>query len=77
MKKNRYLVSDIINLSFNSNKMAFVSGPRQVGKTTMAKALLKQREVGQYYNWDEIKFRRIWTKDPVSIIPKVTITLNH
>ncbi|MBS0349988.1 MAG: ATP-binding protein [Proteobacteria bacterium] len=49
--------------------MAFVSGPRQAGKTTMAKQLLKQRGAGHYYNWDELKFRRIWTKDPSQIIP--------
>ena len=32
-------------------KMVFLSGPRQVGKTTLAKQLL-QRVGGQYYNWD-------------------------
>lgn len=33
--------------------MAFVPGPRQTGKTTMAKRLLKDRGAGYYYNWDE------------------------
>ncbi|OGT40607.1 MAG: hypothetical protein A3E81_03760 [Gammaproteobacteria bacterium RIFCSPHIGHO2_12_FULL_36_30] len=51
--------------------MAFVSGPRQCGKTTMAKSLLKQRGVGAYYSWDEVKFRRQWTKDPSGILPKM------
>ena len=32
-------------------KMVFISGPRQVGKTTLAKTFLERRE-HQYYNWD-------------------------
>lgn len=49
--------------------MAFISGPRQVGKTTMAKNMLLKRGVGHYYNWDETKFRRVWSQDPSSTIP--------
>jgi len=50
--------------------MAFISGPRQVGKTTFAKALLAGRGAGNYYNWDETTFRRLWTKDPSQIVPE-------
>jgi len=32
-------------------KMAFVGGPRQVGKTTLGRALLEQIP-GEYFNWD-------------------------
>ena len=49
--------------------MAFVSGPRQTGKTTLSKMLLKKRGAGAYFNWDETEFRRVWTKHPRSIIP--------
>ena len=52
-----------------TGKMAFMSGARQCGKTTLAKRILKQYKTGAYYNWDEIKFRRLWTKDPSGIIP--------
>lgn len=48
--------------------MAFVSGPRQAGKTTFAKLLLKGRASGAYYNWDETEFRRNWARDPKAII---------
>ncbi len=34
-----------------TRKMVFVGGPRQVGKTTLAKNLLKNT-AGQYFNWD-------------------------
>ncbi len=70
MKYHRYLENDINTICFQADKMALVSGPRQCGKTTMAKLLLKERGRGEYYNWDEIKFRREWTKDPRLILPK-------
>lgn len=34
------------------HKMAFVSGPRQIGKTTLAKQYLQQFGQGLYRNWD-------------------------
>lgn len=70
MIKLRYFEQDINDICFSSHKMAFVSGPRQCGKTTMAKHMLKVRGTGLYYNWDEIKFRRMWTQDPSQIIPE-------
>lgn len=76
MKKIRYLEADISQLCFSDHKMAFVSGPRQCGKTTMAKHLLAARGQGQYYNWDEIKFRRLWVKDPSQIVSGFTATYN-
>lgn len=72
MRYHRYLENSITEICFAAEKMAFVSGPRQCGKTTMAKLLLKQRGVGVYYSWDEIKFRRLWTKDPLLVIPAMT-----
>jgi len=49
--------------------MALVSGPRQCGKTTLAKMLLRERGAGTYHNWDETEFRRLWTKSPRSVLP--------
>lgn len=71
MDKTRYLQADIQAICFDAKKMAFVSGPRQSGKTTMAKQMLHQRKSGEYCNWDEIKFRRLWTKNPSQIITGV------
>jgi predicted AAA+ superfamily ATPase len=65
----RYIESALEDLSFAHRKMAFVSGPRQCGKTTLGKMLLKDRGAGAYYNWDETEFRRLWTKSPRSILP--------
>ncbi len=72
MNRMRYLLSDLTELCFESGKMAFISGPRQVGKTTFTKAMLAERGVGNYYNWDETKFRRLWSKDPAQVIPKTS-----
>lgn len=49
--------------------MAFVSGPRQCGKTTLARGLLAARAGGGYHNWDEITFRREWAKNPSATLP--------
>jgi len=38
-------------------KMVFLSGPRQVGKTTLAKALLRPN-LDLYYNWDRREDRK-------------------
>ena len=45
----RYLLSQI--QSDLKQKMVFVGGPRQVGKTTLAKQIIKKQS-GGYLNWD-------------------------
>ncbi len=45
--------------------MAFIAGPRQVGKTTLAQRLLLQSGTEQlYYNWDIESHRKILTRNP-------------
>lgn len=41
-----------------SEKMAFVAGPRQVGKTTLAKRMLEETGTGLYLSWDRQADRR-------------------
>ena len=48
--------------------MAFVSGPRQSGKTYLAKHILDERGSGKYHNWDDVEFRRAWVKEPKSSV---------
>ncbi len=71
MLRRRYL--DLIRrTALDNGKMAFVTGPRQVGKTTLA----RQFEPGGgeaafiYYNWDDVAFRRAWAKDPKALVPQ-------
>lgn len=51
----RYLTADLEKDL--TRKMVFLSGPRQCGKTTLAKALLKKYR-GAYFNWDHEDHRR-------------------
>ncbi len=68
--RSRYLSESIFRLAFADHKMAFLSGPRQAGKTTLAKMALKERGRGSYFNWDDTAFRRSWTRDPKIILPQ-------
>jgi predicted AAA+ superfamily ATPase len=68
--KKRALAQPIQQLAFADRKMAFVSGPRQCGKTTLARMLLRERETGVYRNWDDLRFRRAWAEDPSALIPR-------
>jgi predicted AAA+ superfamily ATPase len=52
-------------------KMVLLAGPRQCGKTTLAKSLLDER--GQYLSWDIVKDRKIireiaWPKDASLVV---------
>lgn len=51
MLKNRYLTSHVVEDL--KTKMVFVSGPRQVGKTTLSTDLIQSFfKKSAYYNWD-------------------------
>jgi predicted AAA+ superfamily ATPase len=54
-----------------TRKMVLLAGPRQCGKTTLAKSLLDER--GQYFNWDIPGDRKIvreiaWPKDASLVV---------
>ncbi len=65
--KQRSIEKIIKELAIDNGKMAFISGPRQVGKTTLSKMLVGNSSI--YHNWDDISFRRIWTKNPKQTLP--------
>jgi uncharacterized protein len=62
----RYLVEGIEALALNRRKMGFVAGPRQVGKTTLAKSILS-RSSGQYFTWEDPAFRKTFLLSPPGI----------
>lgn len=57
------------NEHFPHRKIAFVVGPRQVGKTTLARSLLARRRSGDLYrNWDDLAWRREFVREPYGFI---------
>jgi uncharacterized protein len=59
----RLLAEDVRLVLGDWRKMVFLSGPRQVGKTTLAKAILSERP-GRYFNWDVALDRKTLAKSP-------------
>jgi predicted AAA+ superfamily ATPase len=57
--KPRYLTTNI--QEDLKEKMVLVGGPRQVGKTTVAKELIEKDFKSRYYNWDKLSDRLIRT----------------
>ena len=43
-------------------QMVFIEGPRQAGKTTIAKEIIKHYEVSLYLNWDNVQDRLLMLK---------------
>lgn len=67
--QDRYLKGVLTEDALNARKMAFISGPRQVGKTTLAKSLLQ--EPRNYLSWDQTEFRRAWVRSPEQALENV------
>lgn len=62
----RYLQGAIAADALASHKMALISGPRQVGKTTLGKGLLATPS--NYFSWDDARFRRAWATDALAAV---------
>lgn len=62
------LTRTLYNVCFNDvygRQMRFITGPRQVGKTTLAKELLKNKGCSElYYNWDKREVKNRYLADP-------------
>jgi len=64
----KFIIEDL------KKKMVFIGGPRQVGKTTLSKRLLKEDHLqGEYFNWDKDEDRKAlmkkqWKQDSPLII---------
>jgi predicted AAA+ superfamily ATPase len=61
----RSLTPEVLRFLREEQKMAFVAGPRQVGKTTFAKRLLRESQTETlYFNWDIAEDRKLLVKHP-------------
>lgn len=61
----RYLTPEIVRFLGEESKMTFVAGPRQVGKTTLAKHLLGSASAeDRYFSWDIESHRKAIMRNP-------------
>ncbi len=74
--KRRYLASTIED--FLTDRMVFLGGPRQVGKTTLCLSFLKNKSVRSpaYLNWDDVSSRAALRRgqlppDPLLVIDEI------
>ncbi len=58
------LLPAVKKVLFDYGKMAFISGPRQVGKTTLARRLIEAEGQGLYFNWDSVPDQSRLVRDP-------------
>lgn len=63
MKTRRYIEKHI--KADLEKKMVFIGGPRQVGKTTLSKNFIKNKN--QYLNWDDLEDRGIIKKHQIPV----------
>jgi len=61
---HRFLASSLIE----HRQMVFVSGARQVGKTTLAKQIAQKFSAATYLNWDDLEHRQIILGNLVEIL---------
>ena len=71
----RYLYKQI--LKDLEQKMVFLAGPRQVGKTTLAKSVLEQSQNGVYLNWDLAAHRKQILKQELPVAGTVVLDEVH
>ena len=68
MVSNDYIPRSVEGYAFDDaligRHMVFLAGPRQVGKTRLAKQWLRKKQCsGLYFNWDDITTRRAYLSD--------------
>ncbi|MFH1939714.1 MAG: AAA family ATPase, partial [bacterium] len=62
--KERILYQKIWQKLSSYKNMVFLSGPRQSGKTTLAKIIARDFSSQVYFNWDDIPSKRVLIQDP-------------
>ncbi len=61
---SRTIAETISTILERYRKMVFLSGPRQVGKTTLAQTYQKKFSQSFYFNWDDLRHQKMLAKDP-------------
>lgn len=64
----RYYDDLLYNELKKHEQMVFLSGPRQVGKTTCSQSLMNRFQQAAYYNWDILAHREAILQDPSTLV---------
>ena len=70
-RKYEHLLKDHFS---HSNQMAFIAGPRQVGKSTSCLAFAEQPH---YFNWDSEDHRRVILNGPAAVVDSIGATTSR
>ena len=75
MKTDSYIPRHLENYAFDENligrHIVFLAGPRQVGKTRLARNWLEKNGFSElYFNWDDIKTRQAYRTDSPLFSPQ-------
>ena len=70
---HRYLHDQFLSHFQKNRQMIFLSGPRQVGKTTTANTIGHTLEGSNYISWDDLLDREVILEGPDSIIKKIDL----
>ncbi len=62
-----------LNQIFLHNRMSFICGPRQIGKTTLVRRHLEQiGQSGNYHNWDSLTLKQNFASNPLFFIENIS-----
>ena len=70
---HRYLHNQLLKHYERNRQMIFLSGPLQVGKTTMANSIGHMLEGYRYLGWDDLIDRENILKGPESIVKTINL----
>lgn len=76
MNLNRHLLNWALSEDYLHGRMAFIAGPRQIGKTTAIRNLLRSLGMEKfYYNWDSQTTKRRFAENPVFFAEDIPVEL--
>ncbi len=67
----RYVEREFFSLLNQYRQMIFLSGPRQVGKTTAVRNMSERLPVSHYLNWDNVTHRQKFLQNPADFASQI------
>lgn len=62
-----------LDKTFLHNRMSFICGPRQIGKTTLVQNYLKDLDqTDNYFNWDSLSIRQLFASNPLFFLSNIS-----